>query len=338
MRNVVGVAALAIACLAAGGALDARQQAERAGTSGAFVPPIWAYPVVPQGTPPPAPAPAPPDDGSPKRLPGTSVTLTLKQTRDFGNVPDWHPDDHPPMPDIVGHGRPPEVRFGCGYCHYPNGRGRPENASVAGLSAAYIVQQMADFKNGVRKSSEPRMGPPALMAQLSKNVSDADVKAAADYFASLKWTQWIKVTEANTVPKTRIAGGMFIPAEGGGTEPLGKRILEMPEDRERTELRDSQSPFVAYVPVGSIKKGETLAKTGGGKTVQCGICHGADLKGLGPVPGIAGRSPSYTARQLFDMQHGARNGVWTDLMKPVVAKLTDDDVIALAAYTASLVP
>jgi cytochrome c553 len=72
--------------------------------------------------------------------------------------------------------------------------------------------------------------------------------------------------------------------------------------------------------------------------VQCSICHGPDLKGLGPVPGIAGRSPSYTARQLYDMQHGARNGVWTDLMKPVVAKLTDDDVISLAAYTASLVP
>jgi cytochrome c553 len=337
MRNFVGIAALASAFLAMGGGLSAGQQAERAsGTAGGFVPPIWAYPVVPPGTP-PAPPP-PPDDGSPKRLPGTTVTLTLKQTRDFGNVPDWHPDDHPPMPDIIVHGRPPEVRFGCGYCHYPNGRGRPENASVAGLSAAYIIQQMADFKNGVRKSSEPKMGPPALMAQLSKNVSDADVKIAAEYFASLKWTQWIKVTEANTVPKTRIAGGMFIPAEGGGTEPLGKRILEMPETLERTELRDSESPFVAYVPVGSVKKGEALAKTGGGKTVQCSICHGADLKGLGPVPGIAGRSPSYTARQLYDMQHGARNGVWTDLMKPVVAKLTDDDVISLAAYTASLVP
>jgi len=337
MRHFVGIAALATAFLATGGGLSAGQQAERAsGAAGGFVPPIWAYPVVPQGTP-PAPPP-PPDDGSAKRLPGTTVTLTLKQTRDFGNVPDWHPDDHPPMPDIIAHGRPPEVRFGCGYCHYPNGRGRPENASVAGLSAAYIIQQMADFKNGVRKSSEPKMGPPALMATLSKSVSDADVKIAAEYFASLKWTQWIKVTEATSVPKTRIAGGMFIPAEGGGTEPLGKRILEMPETLERTELRDSQSPFVAYVPVGSIKKGETLAKTGGGKTVQCTICHGADLKGLGPVPGIAGRSPSYTARQLYDMQHGARKGVWTDLMKPVVARLTDDDVISLAAYTASLVP
>ena len=335
MKNFVGVATLALALLVSAGGLAARQQAERSSAPSGAVPPLWAYPVAPAGTP---PVPAPPDDGSPKRLPGTSVTLTLKQIRDFANVPDWHPDDHPPMPEIVVHGRPPEVRFGCGYCHYPNGRGRPENASLAGLSAAYIVQQMADFKNGSRKSSEPRMGPPALMAQLSKSVTDAEVKAAADYFASLKWSQWIKVIEANTVPKTRIAGGMFVPLADGGTEPIGKRIIEMPEHLERTELRDSQSPFVAYVPVGSIKKGETLVKTGAGKTVQCGICHGTDLKGLGPVPGIAGRSPSYTARQLFDMQHGARNGLWADLMKPVVAKLTEDDLISIAAYTASLVP
>jgi cytochrome c553 len=318
------------------GAPAAQQPADRPSTTGGAVPPLWAYPVLPPGS---TPVPAKPDDGSAKRMPGSSVTLTIKQTRDIANVPDWHPDDHPPMPDIVGHARPPDVRFGCGYCHYPNGRGRPENASLAGLPASYIIQQMADFKSGVRKSSEPRMGPPALMAQLAKNVTDAEVKTAAEYFASLKWTQWIKVKEASMVPKSRIAGGMWIPDEGGGTEPIGKRIMEMPEDLERTELRDSQSPFVAYVPVGSIKKGEALVNTGGGgKTVRCGICHGTDLKGLGPVPGLAGRSPSYTARQLFDMQHGARNGLWTELMKPVVAKLTDDDLIAIAAYTASLVP
>jgi cytochrome c553 len=267
------------------------------------------------------------------------VALTLAQIRDFSKVPDWHPDNHPPMPRSVAQARPQDVRFGCGYCHYPNGRGRPENASVAGLPYAYIVQQMADFKNGTRKSSEPRMGPPALMAALAKAVTDEEVKEAAAYFASLKWTQWIKVVEASVVPKTRIAGGMFVPLEGGGTEPLGQRILEMPENVERTELRDSRSPFIAYLPVGSIKMGEMLVTTGGkGKTVQCSICHGQDLKGLGPVPGLAGRSPSYTMRQLFDMKHGARNGLWADLMKPVVAKLTEQDMLAIAAYTASRIP
>jgi cytochrome c553 len=87
--------------------------------------------------------------------------------------------------------------------------------------------------------------------------------------------------------------------------------------------------------VGSIKKGEALVTNGSGKTTACGVCHGADLKGLGPVPGLAGRSPSYLVRQLYDMQQGARKGTWTDLMKPVVAKLTQDDMLNIAAYTSS---
>ncbi len=103
-------------------------------------------------------------------------------------------------------------------------------------------------------------------------------------------------------------------------------------------LRNPRSGFIAYVPTGSVKKGEALVTTGAGKTTQCGLCHGSDLKGLGPVPGIAGRSPSYLARQMYDMQQGARKGVWTELMKPVVAKLTDDDMVNIVAYTASLKP
>jgi cytochrome c553 len=333
-RNFVGIA-FGLGLLAAAGTgavVFAQQGAAPAGTPAV---PGWAYPVNPPGTPPATP---PKDDGSPKKIPGSTVTLTLAQIRDFTNVPDWHPDGHPAMPDIVAHGRAPEVRFACAYCHYPNGRGRPENAGIAGLPASYIVQQMADYKNGLRKSSEPKMGPPALMLALAKNVTDAEVKAAADYFSALKFVPWIKVVEAATVPKSRLMGGMFVPLEEGGTEPLGQRILEMPEHVERTELRDSESPFIAYVPVGSLKKGEALASGGNGKTVRCETCHGAGLKGLGPVPGIAGRSPSYTMRALFDLKHGARNGVWSDLMKPVVAQLSEDEMMALSAYAASLTP
>jgi cytochrome c553 len=154
----------------------------------------------------------------------------------------------------------------------------------------------------------------------------------------MKWTPWIKVIETKTVPKTRIAAGMFIALDEGGTEPIGDRIIEVPENGERTELRDARSPFIAYVPVGSVKKGEALVTNGAGKTTQCAICHGADLGGLGPVPGIAGRSPSYVVRQLYDMQQGTRKGVWSDLMKPVVEKLSADDMLAIAAYTASRTP
>ena len=75
-----------------------------------------------------------------------------------------------------------------------------------------------------------------------------------------------------------------------------------------------------------------------GRVTACGICHGGDLKGLGPIPALAGRSPSYLVRQLYDMKHGTRNGSWAALMKPVVAGLTIEDMVALSAYAASLEP
>ena len=91
--------------------------------------------------------------------------------------------------------------------------------------------------------------------------------------------------ETNTVPKTRIQGGMFLRLEGNETEPIGNRIIESPENTEHTEiLRNPRSGFVAYAPVGSIKRGQGLVTTGGsGRTVACATCHGADLRGLGPV-------------------------------------------------------
>jgi cytochrome c553 len=177
------------------------------------------------------------------------------------------------------------------------------------------------------------------MINIAKGMTEDEIKAAADYFGSMKWTPWIKVVESSTVPKTRIAGGMFLTLEGNEKEPLGQRIIETPEDAEGTEvLRDARSGFIAYVPIGSLKKGESLVTTGAGKTTKCAVCHGADLTGLGPVPGIAGRSPSYLMRQMVDMQQGARHGVWSDLMKPVLSNLTEDDLLNISAYAASRKP
>jgi cytochrome c553 len=316
------VSAMVVAAFAAGVSVQAQ------------APPPWAYTL---NTPPaPGAKPAPPDQ-SPRTVPGSALSLTPAQTRDAFNPPDWHPAAHPPMPPSVAHGRKPELRA-CGFCHLVNGQGRPENASLAGLPAAYIIQQMADFKNGDRKSTEPRMGPPNAMIQDAKAANDEDIRTAAAYFSSFPFKKWIRVVEARDVPKTRIAGWMHVPT-GEGTEPLEQRIIETPEDLRRTELRDAASGFVAYVPVGSIAKGEALVKTGGsGRTVACGACHGPDLKGLGPVPPLAGRSPSYTVRQMYDMQQGVRKGPWSALMKAAVEQLTVDDMIAIAAYTASREP
>jgi cytochrome c553 len=131
---------------------------------------------------------------------------------------------------------------------------------------------------------------------------------------------------------------MLVVSEGGETEPIGGRIIETPENLERTELRDDHSGFVAYVPVGSIKKGEVLVTGGSSKALRCATCHGSGLRGKGKVPPLAGRSPSYIVRQLYDIQSGARTGVAVHPMKPVVTKLTIDDMAAIAAYTASLNP
>ena len=278
------------------------------------------------------------DDGLPKQVPGSQRTFTLAEIKNLYIAPDWHPGDHPEMPTVVAEGRNPGV-YACAYCHLPNGQGRPENASLAGLPAEYIVQQMADYKAGLRRSSEPRSVPASFMLAIGATTTDSEVAAAAEYFSSLKPGPWIKVIETDTVPKTTVAGWMYIEIENGGSEPLGQRIIEMPEDLERTELRDFRSGFIAYVPIGSIDKGRKLVASGAdGKSQPCGICHGDDLRGLGPIPALAGRSPSYLARQLYDLQNGARKGRWSPLMQASVANLSLDDFVAIAAYAASLDP
>jgi cytochrome c553 len=327
MKNTLGVVIISVVALFA----SAVSAAEPDG------PIPWAYaipPAPPAGT---APAAQTPPDTSVKHLSGSSGEFTRAQIADRFGPADWYPSEHPSMPDIVAHGKKPDV-WACGLCHYPNGKGRQENAGVSGLPVDYFIQTMHDFRDGLRKSAEPRKNNTKLMMTFAQNMSEDEIKAAAVYFGSMKWTPWIKVIETTTVPKTHNANGLLL-VEGDEKEPLGKRILETPVNAEASEvLRDPHSSFYAYVPVGSIKKGEALVTKGAGKTTQCAACHGADLKGLGPVPGIAGRSPSYLVRQMYDMQQGTRNGTWTQLMKPVVANLTEEDLIDIAAYTASRMP
>ena len=296
----------------------------------------WAYAIAPPDTP---PTPRPARDPGPRRLPGSDKEYTAAQLSDGFNAADWWPGDHPPMPTIVQRGRRSDVRA-CALCHYPNGKGKPDNAAVSGLPEAYFTQQLLDYKNGTRKSTNPNKRNAIMMADIAGALTDEEIKEAATYFTSMEFTPWIRVIETDMVPKFQLVGAVFQVTEEARTEPIGRRILEVPEDGEHFErFRDPRVGFVAYVPTGSIEKGETLAKTGGnGRSVACVTCHGADLRGLGPIPAIAGRSPSYLARQLNDLRSGARRGAWSDLMEAAVAKLTDDDILELSAYAASLAP
>jgi cytochrome c553 len=297
-------------------------------------PPAWAYPVNPPGFK------LPPDDGTVRRVPGSTAGYTLTQARDRFLAPNWHPGDYPAMPQIVASGRKPDV-FACGFCHRADGVGGPENANLTGLPKSYLVRQMAEFKSGVRKSAVPKRGPTELKDLLAKAVTDAEVEAASAYFASIKPRSNVRVVESATAPRVAVTAWYYSAVPGGGTEPIGQRIVEVPEDTEQFVSRDTRARFLAFVPEGSIKRGQALVTTGGGKTVACGTCHGgAALRGVAPigVPGLAGRSPSYVVRQLYDFKHGMRNGSQAILMQSSVVNLTIDDMIALAAYVGSLEP
>jgi len=293
-------------------------------------PPEWAYPVNPPDFKPPE------EDGVPRRVPGSSATYTVTQLRDRFIAPVWHPSEHPPLPPVVAQGRKPDV-FACGFCHRADGPGGPENANLAGQPAAYIMQQMVDFRSGARKTSVAKRNVD-LMISLSKPMTDAEIADAAAYFAALKPRAVIKVVETDTVPKTFITFNHLAALPSGEKEPIGKRIVEVPEVLEQFANRDTHAQFIAYVPPGSVKRGEALVKTGAGKTIQCTICHGPDLKGLGNMPGIVGRSPSYMVRQLYDLKSGARAGPYSSMMKPVVAELSVDDMAQIAAYLATQAP
>jgi cytochrome c553 len=286
----------------------------------------WAYPATPK--------PEPLDNVALKQMPGSEKKLTQAQIDDPFSPPDWYPGDHPAMPPVVANGVKPAVRA-CALCHLPTGAGHPESSGLAGLPANYIIRQMADFKNGHRNGV--RSG---NMITFAKAISDEDARAAADYFASIKLGTWTKVIETDTVPQTYIgSGAMRFVTEGGGGEPIGNRIIVVPQDAARASSRDSHSGFIDYVPTGSIKRGEALVMTGGdGKTVPCGICHGPTFKGLAEIPALAGRTGIYLVRQLNDMQTGNRTGIGVELMKQVVAKLTAEDMVAIAAYLTSREP
>jgi cytochrome c553 len=299
-------------------------------------PPAWAY-----GTAPESAAAAPPHEApdlSVKHLVDSQGAFTNAQIGDRFNPADWYPGDHPAMPDVVSHGRKPEI-WACGLCHYPNGKGRPENAGVSGLPVFYFIEQMRKFRDGERTSADTRKKNTGVMISIAKAMTDDEIKAAAEYYGSIKWTPWIKVVETKTVPKSYTSVGMYLPLKGNEKEAIGERIIETPVDAEATEvLRNPRSGFIAYAPIGSVKKGEVLVTGNHGKTVACGVCHGPDLKGLGPVPGLAGRSPSYLVRQMYDMQQGTRRGNWTELMKPAVSGLTETDLLNIAAYLSSRNP
>jgi cytochrome c553 len=336
MRKVAGASG-AIAVVILGASIVGQQQAAPA--PAAPVPaglPEWAYtPPPPAGSPPP-PSALPADDNAAVSIPGTARTFTRGQLRAQKETMDWHPEDRRgTVPDIVRFGKQ-GVRQ-CTLCHLPDGSGRPENAPISAYHPTYFMQQMQDFRDGLRKSADPRKANTNVMIGFAKATTRDEDMAAALYFAEQPYPRRIKVVESKTAPKVRLQGGMHMAvpvAEGGGMVPIpAGDIVEIPDDNLRAEARDTRMPWTAYVAPGTLNRGRQLAAK-----YQCATCHGPNLEGVGPVPALAGRSPSYTMRQLFDMKTGARRGPWAELMKSIVTAMSVQDMAAVSAYAASTLP
>lgn len=277
------------------------------------------------------------EDGIRHSLPGTDRTFTRNEAYENYGPADWYPQDHPPMPDVVAHGKEDAGSRACSLCHYPNGQGKMENGHVAGLPEQYILQQLEAFARGARHSADPRKANTNEMAMIAASLTPEERRQVARYYSSMPYRKMVRVVETAEAPAVRTTrNGLLLPLEGEAPVALGNRIIEVPEYPERTEVnRDPRAGWIVYAPVGSLATGRKLADTGGGKTIPCKFCHAAGLTGMAEFPGIAGKTASYVMRQLWDIKQGTRE---SPVMQVVVENLSVAELTALSAYVASLDP
>jgi cytochrome c553 len=300
----------------------------------ADIPPAltWAYGIAPDG----------PDmkpmkahrlyavPGSPRKYNGADL--------DGPVAPDWFPVEHEPMPQAVRQHSSLDA-IACANCHLTNGMGHKGTASIAGLSAAYILEQLTAFKEGNRRAQDPNQNNLALMISVASRLSPQEAGEAADYFAGLKPMPWIRVVEAAKAPRVITSRyGWMDRDPKGGTISLGMRIVELSEDEARMNLRDPHSGLIAYVPPGSIARGRELADAPRMGDFKCATCHGEGLKGSSIAPRLAGQMPSYLARQIWDIKTDTRNTEALAAMKEILGGISAEQITDIAAYCASLDP
>jgi len=318
-------------CAAAAGAFLAARAVSASLAQSADAPPAWAFPV----NPPAKHSEDVPQANKIEHVSGSTLSFTEKQLNDSFFAADWFPHEHPPLPHVVEFGHKPDV-MACGYCHLPTGTGGPAEAALPGLPASYIIQQIGEFRAGRRRAAQALMISANDMVKEAQHLSPAEIQAVAAFFSQLPFKSHFHVVETDTVPRTSVQGvSVYGKIAGGGTEPIGGRIVEVPNDMKQWELGDPHSEFTTYVPKGSIRRGEALVASGDGGA-PCRSCHGADLRGMGAIPPLAGRSASYLARQLYDIQYGARTGPAVAPMLSEVAHMSAADRIAIVAYLTSL--
>jgi cytochrome c553 len=266
-------------------------------------------------------------------LPGSDKSYTEKQINDFFDVPDWYPESHPAMPEVVQYGAKPGV-FACASCHLTSGNGHPESASLSGLPADYFFRQMKAYQRFQRDSIT------GVMIGIAKGMSDEQIRSAASYFESLEPLNVQEVREVDEVPVTYVNSRFMRLVDKSKTEKevIGERIITVPKDQFRVKARHPFATFITYVPKGYLAQGKKIVEQGKDSAAACVTCHGSDLKGTQISPPIAGQHASYLISQLRAYKAGVRrgdadpNGIMANNLK----YFTEQEILATAAYIASL--
>ena len=130
----------------------------------------------------------------------------------------------------------------------------------------YIIRQMTYFKSGAR-SEETRMGP------IARASSDEDVREAAAYFAAITPAPFVKVIEAATPPKTYVSADARHRRihPDGGTEPIGRRIVQIPEDPMRTAIRMPYARSRSSLRTAIAARNSTAARSARRASSSCSV-------------------------------------------------------------------
>lgn len=297
----------------------------------------WAFPAFPPPRDPHAPKPKP-DARKLLHVTGSTVGYTQAQLAGMDDA-DWFPQDHPSPPQIVKVGHKPARP--CAECHTISGAGVPATATLDGLPKAYILEQIAAFRAGQRGKDGPKTAHD--MFDEARTLTPADLQQAADYFSRTPFVPRVRVVETASVPRTHWQEFVLVPDKSDAREPIGERIIETPANFLDYEYSDTRVGYVAWVPPGSIARGAVIAAQGKDQAASCESCHGAKLAGrtmpgIGVVPPLAGRSPTYIARELILFREGKRGDPAAAPMRAEASQLSVPEMIDVAAYAASRKP
>jgi cytochrome c553 len=128
--------------------------------------------------------------------------------------------------------------------------------------------------------------------------------------------------------------------------PMNYLLAYLPDEYLRNMARyyaDAHIPYATppapAVSAAILQRGRQLVQNGdpARQIPACILCHGPHLSGREPgIPGLLGLRADYLSAQLGAWRYGTRTAVEPDCMQLIAARLTEQDVTAVAAWLSSM--